>query len=117
MNLDKLNNRHNFEKIKTDVELPNLLDLQVGSFHDFLQEDVKPKDRVMFGLHEAFAKIFPLQDNHENYILEYKSYTIGKPRYTPRECSDRGITYNVPLSVKLRLKLLTKKIKRSLLKL
>ena len=112
MNLDKLNNRHNFEKIKTDVELPNLLDLQVGSFHDFLQEDVKPKDRVMFGLHEAFAKIFPLQDNHENYILEYKSYTIGKPRYTPRECSDRGITYNVPLSVKLRLKITDEKDKK-----
>ena len=112
MNLDKLNNRHSFEKIITDVELPNLLDLQVGSFHDFLQEDVKPKDRVMFGLHEAFDSIFPLQDNHENYILEYKSYTIGKARYTPRECSDRGITYNVPLSVKLRLKITDEKDKK-----
>jgi DNA-directed RNA polymerase beta subunit len=107
-----LNNRHSFEKIITDVELPNLLDLQVGSFHDFLQEDVKPKDRVMFGLHEAFDSIFPLQDNHENYILEYKSYTIGKARYTPRECSDRGITYNVPLSVKLRLKITDEKDKK-----
>ena len=112
MNLDKLNNRHNFEKIKTAVELPNLLDLQVGSFHDFLQEDVKPKDRVMFGLHEAFSSIFPLQDNHENYILEYKSYTIGKARYSPRECADRGITYNVPLSVKLRLKITDEKDKK-----
>jgi len=112
LNLDKLNNRHNFEKIKTAVELPNLLDLQVGSFHDFLQEDVKPKDRVMFGLHEAFSSIFPLQDNHENYILEYKSYTIGKARYSPRECADRGITYNVPLSVKLRLKITDEKDKK-----
>ena len=112
MNLNKLNNRHNFEKIKTAVELPNLLDLQVGSFRDFLQEDIKPKDREMFGLHEAFASIFPLQDNHENYILEYKSYTIGKPRYTPRECADRGITYNAPLSVKLRLKITDEKDKK-----
>ncbi len=112
MNLDKLNNRHNFEKIKTAVELPDLLDLQVGSFQDFLQEDVKPKDRVMFGLHEAFSSIFPLQDNHENYILEYKSYTIGKARYSPRECADRGITYNVPLSVKLRLKITDEKDKK-----
>jgi hypothetical protein len=58
LNLDNLSNRHSFEKIKTAVELPNLLDLQVGSFHDFLQEDVKPKDRVIFGLHEAFSSIF-----------------------------------------------------------
>ena len=112
MRVDKLNNRHNFEKITTTNELPNLLDLQVGSFHDFLQEGINPKEREMFGLHEAFASIFPLQDNHENYILEYKSYTIGKARYTPRECSDRGITYNVPLTVQLRLKITDEKDKK-----
>ncbi len=112
MRVDKLNNRHNFEKITTTNEMPNLLDLQVGSFHDFLQKDVNPKEREMFGLHEAFASIFPLQDNHENYILEYKSYTIGKARYTPRECSDRGITYSVPLTVQLRLKITDEKDKK-----
>ena len=112
MKLDKINIRHNFEKIKTTTEFPDLLDLQVGSFHDFLQEGVKPKERKMFGLHEAFASIFPLQDNHENYILEYKSYTIGKPRYSPSECSDRGITFNVPLTVQLRLKITDEKDKK-----
>ena len=112
MRVDKLNNRHNFEKILTNSELPNLLDLQVGSFHEFLQEKINPKEREMFGLHEAFASIFPLQDNHENYILEYKSYNIGKARYTPSECSDRGITYNVPLNVKLRLKITDEKDKK-----
>ena len=112
MKLDKLNIRHNFEKIKTTTNFPDLLDLQVGSFHDFLQEDVKPKEREMFGLHEAFASIFPLQDNHENYTLEYKSYTIGKARYSPSECSDRGITYNVPLTVQLRLKITDEKDKK-----
>ena len=112
MKNNKLNTRHNFEKIKTTTEFPDLLDLQVGSFHDFLQEDLDPKEREMFGLHEAFASIFPLQDNHENYILEYKSYTIGKPRYTPKECSDRGITYSVPLKVQLRLKITDEKDKK-----
>jgi DNA-directed RNA polymerase subunit beta len=112
LKLDKINIRHNFEKIKTTTEFPDLLDLQVGSFHDFLQEGVRPKEREMFGLHEAFASIFPLQDNHENYILEYKSYTIGKPRYSPSECSDRGITFNVPLTVQLRLKITDEKDKK-----
>ena len=112
MKNNKLNTRHNFEKIKTTTEFPDLLDLQVGSFHDFLQEDLNPNEREMFGLHEAFASIFPLQDNHENYILEYKSYTIGKPRYTPKECSDRGITYSVPLKVQLRLKITDEKDKK-----
>ena len=112
MRVDKLKNRHNFEKITTTNELPGLLDLQVGSFHEFLQEEVNPKEREMFGLHEAFASIFPLQDNHENYILEYKSYTIGKARYTPRECSNRGITFSVPLTVQLRLKITDEKDKK-----
>ena len=112
MRVDKLKNRHNFEKITTTNELPGLLDLQVGSFHEFLQEKVNPKEREMFGLHEAFASIFPLQDNHENYILEYKSYTIGKARYTPRECSNRGITFSVPLTVQLRLKITDEKDKK-----
>ena len=112
MRVDKLKNRHNFEKISTTNELPNLLDLQVGSFHEFLQENVNPKEREMFGLHEAFASIFPIQDNHENYILEYKSYEIGKARYTPKECSDRGITFSVPLNVQLRLKITDEKNKK-----
>ena len=112
MRVDKLKNRHNFEKITTTNELTGLLDLQVGSFHEFLQEKVNPKEREMFGLHEAFASIFPLQDNHENYILEYKSYTIGKARYTPRECSNRGITFSVPLTVQLRLKITDEKDKK-----
>jgi len=112
LRVDKLKNRHNFEKITTTNELPGLLDLQVGSFHEFLQEKVNPKEREMFGLHEAFASIFPLQDNHENYILEYKSYTIGKARYTPRECSNRGITFSVPLTVQLRLKITDEKDKK-----
>ena len=112
MRVDKLKNRHNFEKISTTNELPNLLDLQVGSFHEFLQENVNPKEREMFGLHEAFASIFPIQDNHENYILEYKSYEIGKARYTPKECSDRGITFSVPLTVQLRLKITDEKNKK-----
>tara|TARA_B100001029_G_scaffold105624_1_gene87087 strand:- start:8126 stop:11881 length:3756 start_codon:yes stop_codon:yes gene_type:complete len=112
LRVDKLKNRHNFEKITTTNELPNLLDLQVGSFHEFLQENVNPKEREMFGLHEAFASIFPIQDNHENYILEYKSYEIGKARYTPKECSDRGITFSVPLTVQLRLKITDEKNKK-----
>ena len=47
MRVDKLKNRHNFEKITTTNELPGLLDLQVGSFHEFLQEKVNPKEREM----------------------------------------------------------------------
>ena len=109
---NKINKRHNFEKIKSIEDLPNLLDLQIESFKDFLQEDTNPAGRELFGLHEAFSTIFPLQDTHENYTLEYNQYHIGKPRYTPRECADRGITYSVSIDVDLTLKITDEKDKK-----
>ena len=36
-------------------------------------------------------------------ILEYLSYNLGVPKYTPEECIRRGITFNVTLKVKFRL--------------
>ncbi|MCK4716102.1 MAG: DNA-directed RNA polymerase subunit beta, partial [Candidatus Marinimicrobia bacterium] len=41
------------------------------------------------------------EDSHGNYILEYKYYTIGEPRYCIKECLERGVSYTVPLKVRL----------------
>jgi len=35
--------------------------------------------------------------------LEFVSYQIGKPRYDVRECTQKGMTYNAPLRVVIRL--------------
>ncbi len=36
-------------------------------------------------------------------FLEFLSYSLGVPKYSPEECIRRGITYNVTLKVKFRL--------------
>ena len=46
---------------------------------------------------------FPITDTRENYLLEFIEYDVEKPKYSMRECQERGLTYAVPLKAKLRL--------------
>ena len=55
------------------------------------------------GLEGVFRDVFPLEDSHRNYILDYNNYILGLPKYSPDECIDRGVTYSVPLKVRLTL--------------
>ena len=101
MSLPSKIERHTFAKIGSEVELPNLLNLQVDSWKDFLQEEVPTHEREVKGLEAIFQAVFPIEDNHGNYRLDYVSYSIGLPRYSIEECLERGVTYSVPLKVKL----------------
>lgn len=94
-------NRTSFSQIKSFVDMPDLLALQKDSFQDFLQEHVAEDEREMIGLEGVFQNVFPLEDTHRNYVLEYSNYFLGLPKYTPEECIDRGVTYSVPLKVRL----------------
>jgi len=95
--------RKSFAKITTVAELPDLLNIQLQSFEQFLQPDVDPEQRENKGLQVVFNSIFPIVDSRENFILEFVSYYIEKPKYTVKECQERGGTYSVPLKAKLRL--------------
>ena len=93
-------NRHSFSKTEQINKIPDLLSLQVYSWDDFLQEDILPEKRENKGLEAVFKNIFPVEDNHKNYILEYKHYYLGLPKYTEKECLERRISLSVPLKVR-----------------
>jgi DNA-directed RNA polymerase subunit beta len=93
--------RKSFAKVSSEIELPDLLSVQLDSYQQFIQENVPEDQRAPVGLEEVFRNVFPLEDSHRNYVLEYKSYFLGLPKYTPAECIDRGVTYSVPLKVRL----------------
>jgi DNA-directed RNA polymerase subunit beta len=86
------------------VEVPNLLSMQVDSFEDFIQKDVHPQQRTNFGLQAVFENLFPITDPKENYELEFVEYRILKEKYSIDECIERNLSYQVPLKIKLRLK-------------
>ncbi len=95
--------RINFSKLSHPYEYPNLLDIQIKSFQEFLQLETTPDKRSKEGLWKVFAENFPITDARSIFLLEFLDYYVDPPRYTVDECIERGLTYSVPLKAKLRL--------------
>jgi DNA-directed RNA polymerase subunit beta len=95
--------RQSFARTKQVLEYPDFLDIQLESFEKFVQLDIAPDERLNQGLQRIFLENFPIQDTRETHILEFLYYNVDVPRYTIKECQDRGLTYSVPLKAKLRL--------------
>ena len=96
--------RINFGKLKEVITPPNLIELQINSYLDFLQKGAPEKQRKNQGLEAVFREVFPIESYDQRLVLEYVSYTIGDPKNTELQCLRDGITYSVPLYVKLRLR-------------
>jgi DNA-directed RNA polymerase subunit beta len=95
--------RISFSKISEVLELPDMLEVQLRSFDDFLQNDVAPNKRAAQGLQAVFNNIFPIIDNRETHILEFVEYYVEAPKYDEDECRERGVTFQAALKAKLRL--------------
>ncbi|NGX28356.1 MAG: DNA-directed RNA polymerase subunit beta [Candidatus Anoxychlamydiales bacterium] len=101
--LKKPPKRVSFRKVKEIIDLPNLIEIQIKSYAQFLQKGKLPHEREHIGLEEVFQEVFPIKSYDEKTVLEYISYDLGVPKYSPEESIRRGITYNVTLKVKFRL--------------
>ena len=92
-----------FSKLSSPAEMPNLLEVQLHSYDEFLQAAIRPSKRKNQGLEKIFREIFPVTDVHDNFTLEYVKYSVGTPRYTIKECKERNMTFAAPLKATLRL--------------
>ncbi|MGP1485351.1 MAG: DNA-directed RNA polymerase subunit beta [Campylobacter sp.] len=92
--------RVDFSNVAKEIDVPNLLQLQKKSFDQFLNIDQSQGES---GIEKVFKSIFPIHDPQNRLSLEYVSSEIGKPKYTIRECMERGLTYAVNLKMKIRL--------------
>jgi DNA-directed RNA polymerase subunit beta len=95
--------RKSFTKIQDTMDLPNLVEIQIKSYEEFLQSGRSNRRRKSQGLEAAFADCFPIESFDGTCRLEYQGYSLGKPKYSIPECQKRGMTYAAPLKVKLRL--------------
>ena len=95
--------RKDFSKIPTVLEIPHLLEVQVESYKEFLQENIKHEDRLEKGLNGALTAVFPIDDYNGKASLEYIKYRIDVPKYEEVECRLKGYTYVSPLYVTFRL--------------
>ncbi|HLD29053.1 MAG TPA: DNA-directed RNA polymerase subunit beta, partial [bacterium] len=93
-----------FNKTKLKpIDSPPLLELPTKSFHNFLQQDVPADKRKRQGLQAAFLDIFPVTNADASLRLEFVSYRLGEPKFTPEECKEFDLTYSTPLWLTLRL--------------
>lgn len=95
--------RKSFAKIPEIAPLPNLIELQVTSYQNFLQMDVPAEKRTSTGLQEVFQSVFPIMDFSGKSQIEFFRYDFDEPKYDVDECKQRGMSFSAPLRVTFRL--------------
>ncbi|MEE8058639.1 MAG: DNA-directed RNA polymerase subunit beta [Pseudomonadales bacterium] len=95
--------RKDFGKMSNVMDVPYLLAIQLDSYKKFTQDNTVVGGREDIGLHAAFKSVFPIVSYSGSAALEYVDYIMGKPAFDVTECQSRGVTYAVPLRVKVRL--------------
>ncbi len=90
----KARERRNYSRVKANVELPNLIEVQTESFEWFIKT----------GLKELFEDISPITNFNGNVELYFGDFDLEKPKYSVTECKEKDSTYSRPLKVSVRLK-------------
>ncbi len=95
--------RKSFVKVKQVQDLPTLLKIPKESYQRFLQANTPPERRQDIGIHRCLKTVFPVKDYSDIAMLEYLDYKILPPEYTPDEAKEKGLTYEVPMKLRVRL--------------
>ncbi len=101
---NKTSERINFGKIKEVIAPPNLIEIQLDSYKEFLQAEIAPSKRKNLGLQAVFTEVFPIESYDGKTVLDFHSYEIQEPKIDWLECLREGLTYGAPLYVTFLLK-------------
>ncbi len=92
-----------FSRYGDAIPVPNLIEVQTASYERFLQADLEAGKRKDLGLEALLREVFPIESYDGNMRLDYVSYGLDAPRYTPDECRELGLTYGMPFKITVRL--------------
>src|SRR5690349_20076928 len=92
-----------FSKRGDALPIPNLINVQTQAYQRFLQKDTDPAKRKNEGLESLLREVFPIESYDGNLRLEYISYDLSEPRYTPDECRALRLTFGMPFRILVRL--------------
>jgi len=96
--------RKSYSSNEFRLELPDLLEMQKASYDRFLQAGVPEKERRNEGLERVFRDAFQdVSDAKKLLVLSYSHYALTMPRYSIKECRERGVTYSRQLAAHLKL--------------
>ena len=87
--------RRNYASVQTNVELPNLIEIQTKSFAWFMDE----------GLRALFKEISPIKDHGdgEKFELHFMEHYFEEPKYSIKEAKLHKVNYSRSLKVHVAL--------------
>lgn len=89
----KKRERRDYSRVKMNIDLPNLIDVQTDSFEWFVTE----------GLQELFEDISPIENFTGDLELYFSGFEFADEKYTIRQAKDKELTYARPLYVNVKL--------------
>ncbi len=92
--LYEIKGRHYFTDDRSIAGIPELLEVQLDSYNDFLQN----------GLDKVFSDAFPISDfSNEKVDIYYKGFNLEEPKYDAETCKRKNLNYEAPLKVRLEM--------------
>ena len=92
--LYEIGGRHYFTDDRSIAGIPELLEVQLDSYNDFLKN----------GLNKVFEDSFPIEDYSEEKVsIYYKGMFLEEPKYDPETCRIKNLTYEAPLKTKMEM--------------
>lgn len=87
--------RRNYARVQTNVELPNLIEIQTKSFDWFMKD----------GLSALFKELSPIKDHGdgEKFELHFKEHEFDEPKYSIRDAKIHKVNYSRALRVNVEL--------------
>ena len=85
--------RRNYSKMRYDIELPNLIEIQTESFNWFVTE----------GLAQLFDELSPIESYNGDYKLYFSDHRFEEPKHSVMDAKRRDISYTKSLFVTVRL--------------
>lgn len=92
--LYQVEGRHFFTNDRSIIELPNLIEVQLDSYNDFLNNK----------LDRAFRETFPIQDfSGEKIDISYKGLMLDEPKFSMAEAKRKNLNFEAPLKIRLEM--------------
>ncbi|OGD83389.1 DNA-directed RNA polymerase subunit beta [Candidatus Collierbacteria bacterium RIFOXYD1_FULL_40_9] len=87
-------NRENWGNTTSRLIEPNLAQIQIDSYKQFLEEGIK----------ESLLELNPIRDfTGKIFEFEFLSNRIGLPKITPKQAIEKGVTFEAPLWATVKL--------------
>src|SRR5690625_1827560 len=85
--------RRNYSKMRFDIELPDLIEIQTKSFAEFMDT----------GISQLLKDISPIVGHNGELKLYFEDHFLEEPKFGIQESKDRGLSYAKTIKARVKL--------------